>query len=68
LKVINPATGESIEEIRTSSREDLDRAAQKARRAFKEWLNPRRPQRDGSTVELPNQQEINCDDSPRASL
>jgi betaine-aldehyde dehydrogenase len=37
LNVINPATEESIEEIGTSSREDLDTAAEKARRAFKEW-------------------------------
>jgi acyl-CoA reductase-like NAD-dependent aldehyde dehydrogenase len=37
LKVINPATEESIEEIETSSREDLDSAAERARRAFKEW-------------------------------
>src|SRR5918998_1021149 len=37
LKVINPATEESIEEIEISSREDLDRAAERARRAFKEW-------------------------------
>jgi acyl-CoA reductase-like NAD-dependent aldehyde dehydrogenase len=37
LNVINPATEESIEEVPTSSREDLDRAAQTARQAFKEW-------------------------------
>src|SRR5918998_4447752 len=37
LKVINPATEESIEEIEISSGEDLDRAAERARRAFKEW-------------------------------
>jgi len=36
LNVINPATEESIEEIPTSSREDLDGAAERARRAFKE--------------------------------
>ena len=37
LSVVNPATEESIEEIVTTSREDLDRAAEKARRAFAEW-------------------------------
>jgi acyl-CoA reductase-like NAD-dependent aldehyde dehydrogenase len=37
LNVINPATEESIEEIGISSREDLDKAAERARRAFKEW-------------------------------
>src|SRR5215211_3569759 len=37
LNVINPATEESIEEIGISSREDLDRATGRARRAFKEW-------------------------------
>src|ERR671916_1717706 len=37
LNVINPATEESIEEIPTSSREDLERAAEVARRAFREW-------------------------------
>ena len=37
LNVINPATEESLEEIVTSSREDLDRATDRARRAFKEW-------------------------------
>jgi acyl-CoA reductase-like NAD-dependent aldehyde dehydrogenase len=37
LSVVNPATEESIEEIVTTSREDLDRAAEKARRAFTEW-------------------------------
>ena len=37
LNVINPATGESIEEIGVSSREDVDKAAERARGAFKEW-------------------------------
>src|SRR3712207_1204214 len=37
LNIINPATEESIEEIPTSSREDLDRIAERARRAFNEW-------------------------------
>ncbi len=37
LKVINPATEESIEEIGTTSREDLDGVAEKARRGFEEW-------------------------------
>jgi acyl-CoA reductase-like NAD-dependent aldehyde dehydrogenase len=37
LNVINPATEESIEEISVSTREDLDRAAERARGAFKEW-------------------------------
>jgi acyl-CoA reductase-like NAD-dependent aldehyde dehydrogenase len=37
LKVVNPATGEGIEEIETSSHEDLDKAAHRARRGFKEW-------------------------------
>src|SRR5918992_169009 len=37
LNVINPATEESIEEISISSRGDLDKAAERARGAFKEW-------------------------------
>ena len=37
LKVVNPATGEGIEEIETTSREDLDKATHRARRGFKEW-------------------------------
>jgi acyl-CoA reductase-like NAD-dependent aldehyde dehydrogenase len=37
LNVINPATEESIEEIRTSSREELERVTQRARQGFKEW-------------------------------
>src|SRR5215208_6803120 len=37
LNVVNPATGESIEEIETSSREDLDRTAERAKRGFEEW-------------------------------
>jgi acyl-CoA reductase-like NAD-dependent aldehyde dehydrogenase len=37
LHVINPATGESIAEIESSSRKDLDRAAYRANRAFREW-------------------------------
>jgi acyl-CoA reductase-like NAD-dependent aldehyde dehydrogenase len=37
LKVVNPATEEGIEEIETSSREDLDKAVERARRGFKEW-------------------------------
>ncbi|MGB3633147.1 MAG: aldehyde dehydrogenase family protein, partial [Rubrobacteraceae bacterium] len=37
LKVINPATGESIEEIRTTTVEELDTVAEKARRAFEKW-------------------------------
>jgi acyl-CoA reductase-like NAD-dependent aldehyde dehydrogenase len=37
LNVINPATEESLEEVGISSREDLDRATQRAREGFKEW-------------------------------
>ena len=37
LNVINPATEQSIEVIGASSREDLDRVAEKARQGFKEW-------------------------------
>src|SRR5918999_4249771 len=37
LVVVDPATEESIEEIGTSSREDLDKAAEKARSGFAEW-------------------------------
>jgi betaine-aldehyde dehydrogenase len=37
LSVINPATGESIEEIEASSREEVDRAAKAAKRGFQEW-------------------------------
>ena len=37
LKVVNPATEEGIEEIETSSREALDKAAKEARRGFEEW-------------------------------
>ena len=37
LEVINPATEESIEEIETSSREDVDRATEAAKRGFQEW-------------------------------
>ena len=37
LNVINPATGERLEQIATSSREDLDLAAGNARRGFEEW-------------------------------
>jgi acyl-CoA reductase-like NAD-dependent aldehyde dehydrogenase len=37
MRVVKPATGESIEEIGTASREDQDRAAQRARQGFEEW-------------------------------
>jgi acyl-CoA reductase-like NAD-dependent aldehyde dehydrogenase len=37
LKVVNPATEEGIEEIETTSREALDKAAKEARRGFEEW-------------------------------
>jgi acyl-CoA reductase-like NAD-dependent aldehyde dehydrogenase len=37
LRVFNPATEENIEEIRTSSRDDLDEAVERARRGFREW-------------------------------
>ena len=37
LKVVNPATEEAIEEIATTSREDLDRTTERARRGFEEW-------------------------------
>ena len=37
LRVFNPATGESIEEIATSSREELDEAVERARRGLREW-------------------------------
>jgi len=37
LNVINPATGESVEEIETTSHNGLDRAAGRAKRGFDEW-------------------------------
>ncbi len=37
LSVLNPATGESIEEIGTTSREDLDRIVARAGSGFQEW-------------------------------
>jgi len=37
LKVVNPATEEAIEEIATTSREDLDRTTERAWRGFEEW-------------------------------
>jgi len=37
LQIINPATEERIDEVTVSSREDLDRAAEKAKRGFEEW-------------------------------
>src|SRR3712207_6461507 len=37
LRVINPATEESVEEIGVTPREDLDRIAEKARQGFQEW-------------------------------
>ncbi len=37
LSVVNPATGESIEKIATTSREDLDGVAQRARQGYEEW-------------------------------
>ena len=37
FKIINPATEESIEEIESTTREELDAAAKKAREAFEEW-------------------------------
>jgi len=37
LNVVNPATGESIEKIEASSREDVDRATEAAKRGFREW-------------------------------
>ncbi|MGI8909575.1 MAG: aldehyde dehydrogenase family protein [Rubrobacteraceae bacterium] len=37
LPVINPATGEILEEIETTSHSGLDRAAERARRGFDEW-------------------------------
>ncbi|MBA3424678.1 MAG: aldehyde dehydrogenase family protein, partial [Rubrobacter sp.] len=37
LRVTNPATGESIEEIGTTTREELDAVAEIAKRGFEEW-------------------------------
>lgn len=37
LRIVNPATGEEIEEVGVTTREDLDATAQRARRAFGEW-------------------------------
>ncbi|HJQ27787.1 MAG TPA: aldehyde dehydrogenase family protein [Rubrobacter sp.] len=37
LNVVNPATGESIEEVGTTTREELDAAAENARRGLEEW-------------------------------
>jgi acyl-CoA reductase-like NAD-dependent aldehyde dehydrogenase len=37
LRVVNPATEEDIEEIATTSRKDLDRTTERARKGFEEW-------------------------------
>ena len=37
MRVINPATGEYIEEIPISSREEVDAAVERARDGFREW-------------------------------
>src|SRR5215213_1781603 len=37
MRVINPATEESIEEIRISSREDIDEVVDRARAGLQEW-------------------------------
>jgi len=37
LSVVNPATEESIEEIPTTSPEELDAVAERAKRGFEEW-------------------------------
>jgi acyl-CoA reductase-like NAD-dependent aldehyde dehydrogenase len=37
MRVINPATEESIEEIRISSREEIDETVDRARAGFREW-------------------------------
>lgn len=37
LQVINPATEESIEEVQSTTREELDAITEKARKAFEEW-------------------------------
>src|SRR5215212_1406277 len=62
LNVINPATEESIEEIETSSREDLDGAAQRARRAFKEWRGVSGLERAEVFHEIANSLRSNADE------
>src|SRR5215207_4385493 len=37
MRVINPATGDNIEEIPISSREEVDAAVERARDGFREW-------------------------------
>jgi acyl-CoA reductase-like NAD-dependent aldehyde dehydrogenase len=37
MRVVNPATEESIEEIRVSSREDIDEVTERARAGLREW-------------------------------
>jgi acyl-CoA reductase-like NAD-dependent aldehyde dehydrogenase len=37
MQVINPATGENIEEIPVSSRQEVDAAVERARDGFREW-------------------------------
>jgi acyl-CoA reductase-like NAD-dependent aldehyde dehydrogenase len=37
LKVLNPATGEVVEEVPVTTREELDAAAGRARAGFREW-------------------------------
>src|ERR687893_1801072 len=37
MRVLNPATGENIEEIPISSREEVDAAVERARDGFREW-------------------------------
>lgn len=37
IKIVNPATGETFEEIVATSRKELDAAAKRAKSAFEEW-------------------------------
>src|SRR5215211_4294690 len=62
LNVINPSTEESIEEIGISSREDLDRATGRARRAFKEWRGISGLERAELFHEIANNLRSNADE------
>ncbi len=62
LQVINPATEETIEEVETSSKEDLDLAAERARRAFKEWRGVSGLERAELFHEIANDLRTNADE------
>ncbi len=68
MEVLNPATGETIAEVPTSTEEDANRAVEAAKAALPEWLDSTPRERAEILLKLADVIEANAEDLARARV